>query len=330
MVSCSPGSLIGATGWLPAEPFDYNWDRFGCNRLKCGRCGQWVQSTVLPDGEGRHYACACQEHDAYEYHLLGSDQGQIHEFVTAWDCGGHPELGLPAILDGIAIPADGNFGALVAAALRSPPFVAPGVRSPSFWVQRLYRLMRTDGLGRAVGDAVAAQLSSSDPITLRAALDFFTQIPNAPGAERLAPFVEREQARLSGTPDPFSSSYNLYERALEGIERQLIEPLSAPVRDVARRSLLDGVAGSGMIYRVAEHDRDWFCNRAADIVRAQPSKLGFALQALKAVPAHDRVRALRNLQRIDSDTRDEVHRFVSSLGEPDRTDTLNELTRDPT
>src|SRR5438046_251211 len=109
VVSCSPGSLVGGKGWLPAEPFDYYGDRFGCNRLQCGRCRQRVQSTLLPDGEGRQYACACLEHDAYEYHLLGSDEGQLHELVTAWDCGGHPELQLPTVLDGVAIPADGRF-----------------------------------------------------------------------------------------------------------------------------------------------------------------------------------------------------------------------------
>ena len=242
MIFCSPGSLIGAEGWLPSEPFDYNWDRFGCNRLKCGRCGQMVQSAVLPDGEGRHYSCACQEYDAYGYHLLGSDQGHIHELVTAWDCGGHPELLLPAVLDGVTIPADGSFGGLVGAALRSQPFVAPGVRSPSFWVQRLYRLMQTDALRPAVAAAVAAQLSSTDPVTLRAALDFFTQIPGAPGADGVATLAARDRDRLAATADPLSASYNLYERALEAIERQLPHTTSATVTEVAREALLAGRA----------------------------------------------------------------------------------------
>jgi hypothetical protein len=298
-VFCSPGSLVGARGWLPAEPFDYNWDRFGCNQLRCGRCGQTVRSHVLADGNGRHYECACQRYDAYEYHLLGSDQGYIHEFVTAWDCGGHPELPLPHLLDGVRVAADADFGAIVAATLPAPPFVAPGTKAPSFWVQRLYRLVQRDDVRRAIGEAVAALLSSTEARTLRAALDFFAQLPEAPGGERVAEVVARDRARLAATADPTSSSYNLYERALEAITRQLAARPTAAAVAVARAALLDGSGDSGLLYRVAAHDPEWFCNHAADIVRASAAMEDYVRAALEDVPEHDRERALRNLSRLD-------------------------------
>ena len=325
MIFCNPGSLVGAQGWLPTEPFDYNWSDFGCNQLVCGSCKQKVRSHVLPDGVGRHYECACQQHDAYSYHLLGSDQGQIHEFLTEWRCNGHPELRLPAVLDGIAISTASDFKAIVDKTLVSSPFVAPSVNSPSFWVQRLYRLLSDESLRRGVGEAVVAQLSSTDPQRISVALEFFSKIPAANGAEQIASVVDRERMRLLSTPDPLSANYTLYEWALEVLETVFATTKSQTVRAMMHRALIAGEAGSGMVATVASEDPDWFCNHASDIVRAHREHLNLVLEALRGRSAADCTRALRNLQQIDQETKAAVLEFARTLSETDREIVLREL-----
>jgi hypothetical protein len=280
-VYCTPGSLIGGRGWYPAELFDYNWDAFGCNRLKCGTCGPWVRVSAGADPDARHYACKCQEHDAYGYHLIGSDEAHLHPFVTAWACGGHPEFTLPATLDGVALSDARSIDAAVGTALKTPPFVAPKIKHPSFWVERLFHLLRSDSTRRSLADAVIAQFASTDPVTVRAALDFFCRVPAAPGAERVASFAEGERQRLSSMPDPFSSLYNLYERALEAVERQLGPTPDATVLRVARQSLLDGAGYAGMIFVVTKYDREWFRTHAAEVVQAAPGSADYVHEALK-------------------------------------------------
>ena len=334
LVFCTPaGSLIGGKGWLPTEPFDYAWGRFGCNRLKCGACGQWVKQHVpSTDPDARHYECACQQYDAYGYHLIGSDEGHVNAFVTEWVCAGHPEFQLPAKLDGVGIDGDAALPSIVQRALRHPPFIAPDIRNPSFWVQRLYRLLQTDAAQGIIGNAVADALGSSDAVTVRAAIDFFVQIPDAPGGERLPLIAQQARSRFESIADPNSPNTNLYERLLEAVEERLSlgngrtpDPNAV---SIARQSLLDGSASSGVLFRIAAHDREWFCNHAADIVRVAPARPDFVFEALKDVARHDRVRVLRNLRRIDGSTNDAVLQFAATLGEPDRSFTLKELSAD--
>lgn len=336
-ILCRPaGSLIGGKGWLPAEAFDYAWGRFGCNRLRCGACGQAVQaSTSANDPDVRHYECACQQYDAYGYHLLGADEGQVHELVTAWACAGHPEFRLPSTLDGVSIPGDDGLAETVGGCLGKPPFTAPEIRNPAFWVQRLYHLVQEDPQRRMIGGAVGAALSSPDAATVRAAIDFFVQLPDAFGAERVGIVAREQRERLESMADPFSPRTNLYERVLEAVEARLMVRdaagafVDANAVAIARQALLDGAAPSGILYLVAAHDREWFCNHAASIVRAAPGKLEFVLEALRDVPASERVRVLRNLRRTDASTSDAVLRFASTLGEPERSEVLRELSQDP-
>src|SRR5262249_59043589 len=127
------------------DPFDYDWGRqhpyIGCNHLRCGSCGQLVTSAITADG--RRYACRCQtrvETDVLP--LDGSDQGTLHELVTAWGCDEHPALDVPGVIDGEAVTADPvALDALVERGLSAPPRTPPGTDGPAFWVTRLYWLV---------------------------------------------------------------------------------------------------------------------------------------------------------------------------------------------
>lgn len=306
LVHCIPaGSLVGPDLWRPSEPFDYAWGRFGCNQLRCGACGEPVRSHVVPGKGVRRYACACQSRNERDYLVLGADAGFDHEFVTRWYCAGHPRLALPATIDGIAVAPDGPFAPIVGSALGSPPFVAPGFRGTSFWVQRLFRLLVDAPQQPQVSRAVGAELSSADPAVVRAATDFFRELPWAAGAEQLAEVLDRDRARLRATPDPGSpSGASLHDRFLEVLEPRLAvvrdgAPVDRAALDAARRALIAGEAGSGMIVRIAASDSTWFIDHAADIVRARPACRDRVVGALHRLPAAERPRAARALQAID-------------------------------
>jgi hypothetical protein len=280
---------------------------FGCNQLRCGRCGQSVQSAIDTVKHCRRYHCACQSRDEYSYLEIGADAGDVREFRTQWRCDGHPRLPLPTELDGIAVPAGGPpeaFDAIVHRALTSPPFLATGFRGTSFWVQRLFHLLVDRPEQAMVSQAVASELSSTDPKVVRAASDVFREVPWAPGAEQLAVVAERDRDRLRATPDPASQTGDsLHERLLEVLEPRLAMVHSGTSTDpfaieVAQRALLAGEAGTGMIYVVADVDPIWLCDHAADIVRAKPDEIEYVLYALKDLPAQDRDRAVVALQAL--------------------------------
>jgi hypothetical protein len=306
------GTLVEPDLWLPSDPFDHVWAMFGCNQLRCGACGQTVRSRV--EQYCRRYECACQSRDEYGYHLIGSDAGQDREFWTAWRCAGHPPLPLPYTLDGIEIAAVAPFAAIVSQTLANPPFVAPGFRTQSFWVQRLYRLLPSPSQHAAVGHGVAAQLASPDPATARAAMDFFKDIPQAPGAEQVAVIAERDRDRLRATPDPASKTpASLWDRMLVALDARLVvvkdgAPVDRAALDLARRALLEGEEGDGLVFRIAMVDPIWYCEHAADIVRARPADIEFALEGLIYAQATDRKLAL---QRIRSLGRDAIRAVAS-------------------
>jgi hypothetical protein len=212
-------------------------------------------------------------------------------------------LPLPIQLDGVEISAVAPFAAIVSQTLANPPFLAPGFRSSSFWVQRLYRLLPTAAQQAAVGQAVAAQLSSADPRTARAALDFFCDAPAAPGGEQIAVIADRDRDRLRATPDPRSSTTSLHDRMLEAINARLVIvqcglAVDQAALEVARRALLAGEAGDGTLFRIAKVDATWYCEHVADIVRARPKDIEYALEALTRVRPPERTLALGKIQGL--------------------------------
>lgn len=316
----SDAMLVGPKRWLPSESFDYVWGTFGCNQLRCGTCKQAVR-TSIPEPRGvRHYECACQSCDEYDFLLLGSDAGQMHEFVTAWHCGGHPQLALPVTLDGIEISDVGPFAAIVAQTLAAPPFTAPGFGTPSFWVQRLYRLLPTAAQQAMVGQAVAAQLSSRDARVAKAAMEFFRDLPYAPGADQVAGVARRDRLRLRATPDPDDRDASLHDSLLEALARRLGLAKITPTvdragLDVARRALLAGDATDDIIFSVASHDPGWFATHAADIVRARPEELDFVVEALKDFSEVARDQAFRDVAAIDDAAKASVDSAIEELTE---------------
>ena len=337
LIYCFAGVLVAPNLWLPSEPFDYGgWHQIGCNQLRCGACKQAVQSSVDGAKGCRHYACACQSRDEYYgSSVIGSEPDWYQgAFQTAWYCAGHPRLELPTLLDGITIPAVGSFEQIVDQTLANPPFIAPGFKSLSFWVQRLYRLL-PEARQALLGQAVALRLSNTDARVARAAMDFFAAFPHVVGAEQVAIVAGRDHERLRATPDPTMTEtpVSIYDSMLETLEARLMIVQNGVVVDrtaleTARRALIAGEAGTGMIFVVASCDPVWFCDYAADIVRAKSDEVDFVLEALKdnkpitspnpAMPIASLIRALQEIRSIDKPCRNAVLNWLRELPREER------------
>jgi hypothetical protein len=181
--------LVGAHGWLPPEPFEYGWTSgVGCNRLRCVRCGGEVRGDVLPDALNRRYQCACRGYDVSEviliqdyddYHYMYPAIGQPHPYLGDWQCTGHPDLVLPAVLDGLPVAAATDWAALVRTAVLAPPFRPPGLDLNPEWLLRIYRLLGDHPARHDLARAVAASLDSDDARLVTAARQFFLYEPKA-------------------------------------------------------------------------------------------------------------------------------------------------------
>jgi hypothetical protein len=119
----------------------------------------------------------------------------------------------------------------------------------------------------------------------------------------VANVAARDRDRLGATADPVSADASLYDSLLEAINARLAlvtdgVPADRAALEIARRALLSGEAHETTVFRVARVDSSWYCEHAADIVRARPTIIEYALEALAGVSAADRVIGLENIQRI--------------------------------
>jgi hypothetical protein len=319
------GALVGPNEWYPSEPFDYAWrTTFGCNHLRCDGCGEEVTVELVDGDQARRYRCRCQSRDEYSYLVLGADRGLLHEFVTQWHCAGHPRLALPVTLDGVAIPEVGDFGAIVAATLTTPPFKPPRIDERTFWVQRLYNLVPAAAQRDAISRAVATHLGGPDVARERAAIEFFWRERRAAGAEEVAKLALRDRARLEQTPDPMKPRRSLYQAVLSPILGRLgVRNADGSAADVAavqvaRDVLLDGGGVGSMLFSLVEIDRAWFFDHAVDIVRANPDTLEYVLGAALKVPREHRPQLVDKLSKLDAAYPAVIQAWLDGLPSADR------------
>jgi hypothetical protein len=202
--------LVGGDFWLPPEPYEHAWSfNVGCNNMVCSQCRRPVRSEI-PGGQDaprwrlRRYECGCQ-HIAIETHKYVGEPFQSHygPEVDHWRCDGHPDLTLPAMVDGVALSMDADWVAITRQALLDPPFRVPGDSGlQGAWVARLRRLLQSEEDRQRLALAVQAQLESDDPWLVRHTLDLYMNHEFPPDLDHLREWVDRRVVWLRATPDP--------------------------------------------------------------------------------------------------------------------------------
>jgi hypothetical protein len=288
---CRPyPELVGPRYWLPPEPFEFGWaSPVGCNGLRCEGCGERVRAEVLPGdvpaGGGRRYRCACRQHDETGVTGVGGDADDLYPPALAeWVCGGHPELALPATLDGVRLDSGTDWEGLAADAALAPPFVPPHVAMGAVWLTRLYRLLGAER--PLLSRAVAGLLDSADPRLVQGAYLFFQNERAADGAELVAPSVTARRDWLGSVPDPDRPSVSLLDHAALVLHRLLLavdeagRPVDSPALRVAEELALDGFGPGHAPHTFADHDPEWLRTHAEELMRANPAWRGTLLSLL--------------------------------------------------
>ena len=164
----------------------------------------------------------------------------IRGFVSRWRCAGHPSLRVPAVVDGVEVSPKTDFGRLAAEELASPDERLPDglsleeVRSPAFWLIRLYRLLEASTAPHLAADlsrAVADRLTDESPLVRLGAVAFFTALGDAPGAETLAraavEHADLFEGRLEAAGEPWDLELQLFAA--------LMDRVGSAIRSTARR-----------------------------------------------------------------------------------------------
>lgn len=295
--------LVGPHHWLPPEPFEFGWTSpVGCNNLRCESCGEPVRAeVVLGDWEHRHYACACQQHDESGVYRIGGESDDIYPLeLTEWACAGHPDLVLPATLDGIRLDTTTDWATLAADATLSPPFAPPRVELA--WTTRLYRLLGGERV--LLSRAVAGLLTAEDPRLVRGAYLFFFNEREAEGAERIAAHVAARQDWLRTVPNPDRPAYPMINYAAMLLHERLRivdeagEPVDRRALEVAKELALAGIGPSHTPLAFGNHDPDWLMTHAARLARTNNGWITALVHATDRLPAAQRDKVLREITEV--------------------------------
>ena len=229
-----PDRFCPGGGWLVKEPTPVPRDPadhddgvsdavVGCNRLRCGRCAEWVRShlayldgalepeaiaalyaaedwttlaAVTPNPEFRLYACRCSVYlCTSSTRTLDPDLDSLSQVEPpVWVCQGHPEPTLPLWLDGHDVSDVDDLRPLAERLLAGwVPRAAPPPTNffPAGWASRVYH--RLQPLPEAdLWAAMVAEGLGRGEHARGLALRFFAMNPRAPGFEQV---VEQAESR---------------------------------------------------------------------------------------------------------------------------------------
>jgi hypothetical protein len=311
------GYCVSAKEWLPAEPFDFDWVQLspivGCNRLHCGDCNVEVRSLVgfelgsglsenevyalveagdtsrfTPSPASRIYACRHFNTVAKQFFRAVAEND--YDPFTPWSCGGHPQLTLPAVLEGVAVDERSDWSELARRSFAGTLGVSlhPSVdREFGFWLQRLCRLVGLP-VAAEIARAAAAQVLDPDPRVRLGAIVFFRLGWNAPGAELMAPAL-RDHPELFAdvlvAPDPITLERQLLDMLSYRIANQLNDQVAI---EEMRKALSRKFTPLGMqqsLYSMAEVDQKWLLANGDQIVAKVPELWPSVRNALEAAGA---------------------------------------------
>ncbi len=337
------GALVSDDNWLPTEPFDYDWvfvgPAIGCNHLACGECGVEVRSLLgfdlPPDIEAaevyeligkndrsrfvesvksRIYACRHHAIVATGREFLANPPQYGEGLVnfdyppsTPWECGCHPALSLPAVLEGVAVDEKTDWGQLARQSFAGKLGVSlhPSIdRFGWFWLQRLYRLLGDLPSAAKIASAAADQLTDPDPRVRLNAIEFFLRESNAPGAERLASAL-RDHPELfvdvRVDEDPTTLERYLLQAILPEIANRLGDTVAIELMRAALSRRFEWSLEPWLVGIAARVDQKWLLEHGDEVVAVVPELWKDMQAALESAGASksqiakltDRVRARR-------------------------------------
>jgi hypothetical protein len=317
-------NLCYAGGWtvqgelcIPSDPADYSQpvlaDVFGCNQLRCLACGgpvRWHADVacsddardhlvelgeakdwtalpfVVPTQGSRLYACSCTAWLENARRLMDDpDFDPDFDVSLPWECSGHPELALPAIVDGEEIGSAADVIRLADRVLGdwTPEGATPAYQArPAAWLCRLH--MRLRGLPEAdlLGEHLAEQLAEGDEAARGGALLFFGLVPRAAGFDRVVAHAACTTPEHLSEMVPTRYGSRMQSRSLLRILVERLRQNHGPRDGVDERTLAavrSHLLAGGLTFGPTDLevlvplDAEWIATNAAHMVRGAPERL---------------------------------------------------------
>lgn len=296
------GHVGGADVWYPGTEWDTDvgalHPRVACTKLQCGACGTQVRQLVgyelgcglhvrgpgtrggralelalglVPNPHSRAYACGCTSYATARTEAMWPDGEGWHSHELSWECAGHPELALPADVDGVVLTISTDWPQLVAETLAGQLPVAwspPGIlheRHPAAWIARIVAHLTDRLLADRLSREIASHLLSSEVRVRRAAINFFRHCTGGPGSEKLGDALTGHLALFEGEQVPGARRDLAYELR-ECMEVQLATHPTDALMELVKGELLSGRGTTGFVLWTGRHDPVWLAEHAATLV----------------------------------------------------------------
>lgn len=300
------GCVAPPTLPVPADPTAFGgrgeWNTTPCSNLICSSCGakvRWLDGYMF-DGRRRDlpvafaaadpttargvetgprtlpcrlYLCRCQFLNcSIEKSLsLRAELFLGDELPATWNCGGHPALRLPAVLDGVALAESPGWPALLEEIVRREPTANEPHRWPRWFTMAFIRLANTPHQA-AIDAAFAAFLDASDPRLIGAAIGFFWGGIDLPSCGRLRDLALGGQARLLGVRDPRGDA-DLYGMVLEAVGYHVVQSgwvWDEPLRDAFRAHAERPGGLMSACSALADSDKAWLVQNRERLLQSSP------------------------------------------------------------
>lgn len=256
------GYVVPANGLVGPELFDFQFRSLtinvGCNHLRCANCkspvqqragytsdthinrdvaklavaGDWqsfVGSAVALRDDARLYLCQCEAMTVTRVESLEPHPDDPYG-ARPWHCAGHPEIRVPAVLDGITLSNKTEFVSLARRYFSDELTTQPQIAQwHGDWLNRVFQLLLPGPIADQLATAVLSLIVDGDARVATRAITFFATNPETPIADELL-------VRLDADPAPFLRANP--SRAGHDLRYWLLQSVGSRIKHVGPQSTL--------------------------------------------------------------------------------------------
>lgn len=301
----SRGCVGGARDIRPVDPRDFNWrgrrSAVVCSNLACSACGvvvrcadgcsldgrKWLKKAYAADNlsqapgvcrgftDGRLYVCRCRSWEGRS--LVGLALSDLNsetrlELPETWSCAGHPVFELPACIDGVELPEQPAWEALLCD-LSHRPATPEAPHRWQRWLDRVFGMLSGTPHQTALDETIIRSLDSTDPAVCARALKFAWGHLDSQSPDHVFALLVRRGNWLRAQPNSDSDGPNLYAVGVRVLLFHLKRerwPYDGAVRELVRAHADDpGCLGLNAWFWV-KRDHAWFLANQERLLAAWP------------------------------------------------------------
>ena len=294
------GTLAQVRRPIPTDPQTFAYRGISrvlpCSHVACGSCGttvRWLDGQSIPrdrlataydaakpsefagpmDADWRFYFCRCDSFICQTSVALSlADDIDLRlGLPEGWACAGHPPRTLPTTIQGVELPKNADWRAIVSRSFRA----VPPEGNPHFWARWLpevYGQLTGTPHPEVINGVIADLMTSSDACLRTGALYFLWDSLALPAVD-LLPVIFLEDADSLRSQRDTRGDTDLYHLTACAIAFHIKRdrwPYEGALRDALRTHILEPNAANGVGWLLARRDPAWFLDQYEALLEASP------------------------------------------------------------